>query len=245
MELSLKDIASTQSFTPRYDPKAIMIIITFEDEKEKDKLLNLPYLDRLLTSIDVEVFKITPSNTLSRSEKIIFLWNLNPVNFYLYNIEEGNSIDETMDMKKKEMIEDITERIKHLGMIVTEHHFIQHDANAVPRALKITFESKEQANKFLKEDTQTRCRVLLSRSKKFNQHIPIKQCRICRKTNHREGDSTCRCDLRCPTCLSTEHSQPKDNCRPYCWIHKESHSSGSDRCPNNIQYKREQKKNFK
>ena len=169
------------------------------------------------------------------------MWNLSPVHFIQYTIEDGNSVDETLNMVVTNFIEDIKTEVGKRGMKIEDHHFIQHNPDDVPKNLKLTFETREQAKKFLNEDTSIRSGVLLKRFKKPDEHIPIRQCKICRNTNHRAGDYKCTRVLRCPRCLSRDHSQPTTSCRPMCWTHKEGHSSGSDRCPINIKFKKDQR----
>ena len=127
----------------------------------------------------------TPSDSLLRSEKSIFLWNLSPVYFYFYTKEDGHHEDETLADAMLNMIEDIKTEVQKRDMQITEHHFIQHNPNDVPTNLKLTFASKEQAKMFREEDTSTLTGILLAKYKKFDQHIPIRQCKVCWKTDRR------------------------------------------------------------
>ena len=79
---------------------------------------------------------------------------------------------------------------------------------------------------------------ILARNKRFHKSIPIRQCGICRKTDHRTSDSTkCDGDLRCSRCLSTEHIEYKEDCKFNCWnCRNDTHASGSNICKSNREY---------
>ena len=42
--------------------------------------------------------------------------------------------------------------------------------------------------------------------------------------------------------MSRHHFQPTAECQPRCWTHQAGHSSGSDKCPLNVAYKRAQRR---
>ena len=225
-------------FTPRYEPRDI--IIKFSHIDKKNELLNHEKLLEILVDCNCSLHTPTRSDVVDRSERSIFLWNLNPVFFFFVTREDGYEVDETLEQVMNETIEDIKSSVTQREMEITDHHFIQHNSNDVPRTLKLTFASIAQAKKFCEEDTNTSRGRFPAKFKKFDQHVPIKQCKICRMTDHRAGDTKCDKTPRCPRCLDPSHTQPLDNnmCIPKCWTHGRGHSSGSDRCPINRDLKR-------
>ena len=140
-----------------------------------------------------------------------------------------------------QMILDLKSRTAAKNLIIVDHHFIQYDGKP-PRTLKVTFENAEQASRDNPESIKTKLGMLLARSKKFDQHVSIRQCGVCRKTDHRRGDTNCDKKDRCPRCLSEDHITPEASCVPTCWTHKRGHSTGSDRCPLIIEYKRNKRR---
>ena len=98
------------------------------------------------------------------------------------------------------------------------------------------------AQKFCQEDTNIEISFLMALNKKMEKKIYILQCKTCKKTDHRKGDSKCDGQPRCPRCWGTDHTAFRPTCKPVCWKHGEGHSSGSNRCPINVEYKRNQRK---
>ena len=221
-ELYNKEIRFYQVFTPRYDPRAV--IFMFSHTSEKEKLLNLENLNEILRKCNCTLHSPGSNDPKEKSDRSIFLWNLSPGHFICYTIEDGNDVDETLDSVMLNMVNDIKEEVGKRGMQILEHHFIQHRPQDNPRGLKLTFCNIDQAKKFLAEDTSIRSGVLLARFKKQDVHIPIKQCKICRMTNHRAGDRNCRGTPRCPRCTSRDHTQPTMYCQPKCFSCGEGHS---------------------
>ena len=176
-------------YIPRFNPK--MIIFKYQTAESKTKLLNLPSLNDILRKYNLTVHLPTPSNTIEKANRTIFVWNLNPNFFFHEN-------DETLEIKLTQFIDDLKPRLSDRGLNLEQYHFIQPERTSVPKSVKITFTNKEQANKFCMEDTTTRLGVLLARSKKFDQFVSIKQCAVCRKTDHHKGDPKCKDGDRCP-----------------------------------------------
>ena len=109
--------------------------------------------------------------------------------------------------------------------------------------MSITFKDLEIADKFLAEDTHFDLGIIHAKNKNKHLHVPPKQCSICKKNSQRRGDSGCDGKRRCPRCLSQSHFTPSETCIPICWTHGRGHSSESDKCLININYKRQQRKN--
>ena len=198
MELNFAHI---DFYIARYNPK--MIIFKYDSDITKNQVLSSPVLPDILLNYHFSIHKPTPSATIEKSLRTIIVLNLNPSYFFCHTTDEGT---ETLDNKKTQLVQDIKARISTRNMKISDFHFIQKDENTPLRTLKLTFSTKEEATKFNDENTTTSLGVLLARSKKFDQHVPIRQCGVCRKTDHRRGDPT-KCDKkdRCPRCLSQQH----------------------------------------
>ena len=110
--------------------------------------------------------------------------------------------------------------------------------------MRITFKTIEQAKAFIESDTRFDIGILRASQKNWHRDVRLIQCKVCRKIGHRKGHRSCDRIQKCPRCLSTSHSQPTDTCRPMCSIHGDGHSNGSDRCPNNIKFRKEQRTAF-
>ena len=161
LELTELDINHYDFYVPRYNTK--MIVFKYNSIDLKNKLLNHHDLDNLMRRHKINLHKPTPSDTIEKSLRTIFIWNLNPSFFFCYATE-------SLDLKKSQMIQDLKTRLATNNLIITDHHFIQHEDNA-PKALKVTFQNVDQASRFNLEDTGTKCGMLLARSKKFDQHV--------------------------------------------------------------------------
>ena len=237
LELTSLDINHFDFYIPRYNTK--MIVFKYNSLALKNKLLNYRDLEQLKRRYKFTLHRPIPSDTIDKSSRTIFVWNLNPSFFFCDTTEDG---PETLDMKMSQMLQDLKFRLGTKDLNITDHHFIKQD-NKPPQSLKLTFESADQASRFNAEDTITRCEMLLARSKKFDQHVSIRQCGVCRKTDHYRGDPN-KCDQkqRCPRCLSEDHSSPQVGCIPTCWTHRIGHSTGSEKCPLIRNYKRDKRR---
>ena len=187
-------------YVPRFNPK--MIIFKYSFAATRDQLLKFQQLNDILRKYKCVPHTPIPSQTIGKSEKTIFMWNLNPNYFYCRTTEDGSETNESLDNKKDQLIADIKMRVANRNLSIIDHHFIPHDPTITPKSLKLTFSTKEQADQFNNEDTTTRLGVLLARSKKFDQFVSIRQCAVCRKTDHHKGDPKCDGEDRCPRCLS-------------------------------------------
>ena len=125
---------------------------------------------------------------------------------------------------------------------ITNIHLIQHRTSTTldaPKAMRVFFPTAELANTFLNQDTPINHTILRKSSKTINVHITPKYCTICRKHSHRKGDDACSKVLVCPTCLSTDHTDPLSTCKKMCATHGDAgHTSASDLCPTNRNFVR-------
>ena len=173
LELTSLDINHYDFYVPRYNTK--MIVFKYNSLANKDKLLNYRDLEQLKRRYKFKLHRPIPSDTIDKSSRTIFVWNLNPSFFFCDTTEDG---PETLDMKMSQMLQDLKFRLGTKDLNITDHHFIK-QYNKPPQSLKLTFESADQASRFNSEDTVTRCGMLLARSKKFDQHVSIRQCGVC------------------------------------------------------------------
>ena len=237
LELTELSIHHYDFYVPRYNTK--MIVFKYNSLTNKNKLLNLNVLENIMRRHKVKLHNPTPSDTIEKSSRTIFVWNLNPSLFFCHTTEDGL---ETLDMKMSQLIQDLKSKLATRDLKLVDHHFIRQD-DKPPKSVKLSFENADQASRFNSEDTATRCGMLLARSKKFDQHVSIRQCGVCRKTDHYRGDPN-KCDhkQRCPRCLSEDHASPQVGCVPTCWTHRVGHSTGSEKCPLIRNYKRDKRR---
>lgn len=128
---------------------------------------------------------------------------------------------------------------------IESHHFIthqdQHGRKLAPKSMRITFKNKEIAKKFIQTDSHFSLGYIMKNQKTWHTDINIIQCKVCRKVGHRRGNPRCDGKPRCPRCLSESHYQPTEDCTPVCHEHGSGHSTGSDKCPTNIKYRKQQR----
>ena len=233
-------VRTEEFFNPHYNPK--LMVFVFPDRNNKEKALNLRHFAR---ELDRWKFKTHTSNHHQNDDhKTIYVHSLNERHFHTYSIADGNDRDETL----KEKVDDLIEGLKRSreGADMEKFHFMwpgEEYANP-PKTLLITFKNLRAAEDFLKVDTFPRGSPIPIRKyhKRFHKHVSIRQCSICKQTNHRRGDSSCSQEPHCPKCWSTEHIEATSDCIPFCWKCKEGHSSGSNKCPENRTYVRQQRK---
>ena len=217
-----------------------MVVFKFKNSEDKEKVLTHPDLEDILQRKGF--IKHTPvvDDTTKESDRTVFIWRLSPLMFTPFKTQpelEYNKIyfENTLD-----------KHFANKGYMDTELQFLHTPDLTPPKQMRIKFSCKEDADSFVAEDTRFEYIYIFKKFKKIDQHIPIPQCKTCRKKSHRTGHSDCQGDRRCPRCLSTTHFVPNDRdpvaCPPYCWTHKEGHSTGSAKCPDNIAYRQQKRK---
>ena len=159
------NIRFIEHYIPKHESRTI--ICKFETDEDREKAENLPELDAYLTRFKCVRHRPAPGNSVEKALRTIFIWNLSPVYFYTYTRRDGHHIDETIQMKKDQLLQDLKERLQPRDMDIIDHHFIGHIPNTPPRILKLTFRTPEQAKKFNEEDTRTSLGILLKGIKKF------------------------------------------------------------------------------
>ena len=162
--LATKQCIPQTYFVPRSDPN--LFILKFSNEAALDKFTSLADLDTLLRRENFARHVSTPSDTVERAKKTIFVWNLNSHYFNCYTRDDGFDVDETMEMKKNYLIDDIKTRVGTRGMDVADHHFLQRSNTSPPHALKLTFANIDQATTFNDKDTMLSLGIMRSASKK-------------------------------------------------------------------------------
>ena len=237
------------AYVPKFDPN--MMIFKFESEKDRDTIKeSLSQQD--LTRWHLKLHVSTPSESLERSLRTVFVWNLNSIFFATYSNRTGYDAyreppqPRTIHQRKVELVSEIMTTIKGIH----EVSFLYHKTNTPPKCLKLIFKEEKFAKANLNEDTYLTNGFLSKRFKKIDQHIPISLCKVCRMSTHRTGDSRCDLKPRCPRCLKDDHTKPLTDprqCRPSCHNcrtvnENPEHSTGSDKCPKNIAYKKEERK---
>ena len=218
-----------------------LIVFQFTDIAEKEKFLSIPELETELRKIKCKLYKPNTTEDPNLIHRQVFVYGMNGCYFYRYNKEDGSR--ETLDERLEKFMNHLKEALPEEA--IENHRYIQHlDYNGTkkaPRTMVLTFKSLPLAEDFLKTDTHFYMGVIRARHKAFNKHIPIKQCSVCRKTDHRKGDTRCDRVARCARCLSPRHTVVQPACIPTCWEHSRGHSSGSERCDINIRYKKQQR----
>ena len=239
---SLQDIQFNDFYTPP-QRNHTLIVFVFSNKERKQAVLNLPNLNEELEKCKTKIY-ISPSNpSTDNSHRMAFIYKLNPHYFTCYTTEDGAEFNETIDDKKNQLIEALKEKLGE-GKIEDYHYIENRDRSGrkqTPRTMTITFKDLETTEEFIKSDTRFPYGIIRADQKCFHRNIPIIQCNVCRKTGHRNGHFRCDRIQRCPRCLSRFHAQPTPSCEPYCHTHGEGHSTGSDLCPFNIDYRKRQR----
>ena len=245
--LGRKKLRYATFYLPPYNDKAI--VLKFSNSTEKENVLNHPNLEaEILAQARCKPYVNPNGPNPDKFHRMVFVYGLNPIYFHLLNMnDDGHDIDETLEGKVEAFKNQLKE--SQPDQAIEEFHFIQHAHETTgllkpPRTVILTFKDLETAEAFLDEDTFFEMGMILKKNKRFHNHVQKKQCKICKKTDHRTGEQDKRiCDriLRCPRCLSREHSTPTNTCIPHCWVHDMGHSSGSEKCPIIIKYKKVQR----
>ena len=243
MYFGRKKLRYATFYTPSYNDKAI--VFKFSNSQDKENVINHPNLEAdILVQAKCKPYKNPNGPAPDKYHRMIFAYGLNPLYFYLQNInDDGHDVNETLEGKVEAFKNQLKESQPDEAI---EHvHFIQHPDNRgnpkAPRTMIITFKNLETAQSFLEEDTGLEMGMILSKNKKFHNHVQPRQCPVCKKTTHRRGDYNCDRIQRCPRCLSQQHFTPTEVCEPRCWSHGRGHSSASEKCPNIIAYKKQQR----
>ena len=114
-------------YVPRFNPK--MIIFKYQTADAKTKLLNNPLLNDILHKYNLVPHVPTPSDTIEKAKKTIFVWNLNPNIFF-------HDSHETLGNKKDQLIADLKARSATKDLHIIHHHFIQPRLPASPNRSK-------------------------------------------------------------------------------------------------------------
>ena len=241
--LHLRGILYEDCYVPNYN-KAL-IIYKFKNLQDKNALLNHPDLSGILQRKNFSHYTPpTTTNTDKESERTAFVWRLNPLMFLFSTSHELN---ESKRAFKNSLVDYL--RDNEMPINANDIQFIHHPDLNPPKQCRIKFQTKAHADKFVAFDSRFLCYYLPKIFKKIDVHIPIPQCKDCRKKSHPTGHSDCDGVKRCPRCLSRNHLAPLDddprNCPPYCWTHKEGHSTGSGTCPDNRNYRKQKRNEMK
>ena len=242
--LGLKKMLFYDCYIASYDTN--IAVFKFSNNDIKNNVLNIPTLKKDLKEINVQLPSLEstdgqPRQPYNPEHCTVFIRNLNPVYFYCFTRAEGGDKDETQQDKLNELITNIKNCSSVENKDFISHHFNQDlvDGKSMdPRTMTITFSNKAIADKFIKEDTVLEFGTIRSAHKEFHTEVKVPQCAVCKKTCHRKNSPACDKQVRCPRCLSTDHTKPI-NCTPKCWTHGPTgHSTGSNRCPLNRKYKK-------
>ena len=241
--LGLKKMLFYDCYIASYDTN--IAVFKFSNNDIKNNVLSIPTLKKDLAEINVQLPSLEstdgqPRQPYNPEHCTVFIRNLNPVYFFCFTRAEGSDKDETQEDKLKEFFTNIKNCSSIENKDFITHHYNQDlvDGKSMdPRTMTITFSNKAVAEKFIKEDTVLELGTIRAAHKDFHTDVKVPQCAVCKKTCHRKNSPACDKKVRCPRCLSTEHTSPI-NCTPKCWTHGPNHSTGSNRCPLNRKYKR-------
>ena len=239
--LSGRSLAFDDFYVPNYN-KA-MLIYKFKSQQDKEAVLDHPDFADLIRRKGFTFHSSNADSYEKESCRTVFVWRLNPLMF---------TQDDDMTENKEQFKMDLRD---HLIDIDCEPHgtnpiqYIHHPEREAPKQLRITFGSKERADKFVALDSRFYGNYLPKKFKKIDTHIPIPQCKTCRKKSHTTGHRDCDGEKRCPRCLTKDHLEPIDDdpraCPPKCWTHNEGHSTGSAICPDNRNYRKQKRNEIK
>lgn len=220
------------------------IIFVFSSSQIKESILQFPNFSEKLKECKFKPLNETPyCNTAHRT---VFIRNLKACNFFFVTRADGNETDETLESKINQFKEDLKTTPIH-GLEMEDFHFIRNFKNdgsgerLPPRAMTITFSSLKNAENFIKSDTYLPQSWIPATDKQFNRSFNIRQCNVCKQTNHRKGDTSCTNIKKCYRCLSADHPTPTAHCVPTCWSCGPGHQSSSTICPINRTYAKEQR----
>ena len=233
-----KQLKHATFFVPNNSNNDKIIIFKFSTPEDRDKALDHPNLEReILTQANCKIFVNPNSPSPEKFHRMIFVYRINPIQFY----SETESLSERVETFKEQIRDSQPEGA------VEDIHCIQHPSRQrgglqPPRCMILTFKDLQAATDFLNDDTYLDMGLIQSIHKKWHNHIQKRQCGQCKKTDHRRGNrDLCDGILRCARCLSTNHSIPTPTCEPQCWTHGKGHSSGSEKCPTIISFKKRQR----
>ena len=237
MSIQTRHLHYEDAFVPKYNEK--LLIIRFKSQADKDKVLNYPDYKDLLERKNFSEHAPIVNTTNRESDRTAFVWRLNRLMFGNYTNKRE------LEANITEFKEILTDRLAEDGMPPQDIQFLHTPDMTPPKQMRIKFATADAAKKFVTEDTRKLYIHLPQRFKKLDEHIPIPQCKRCRKKTHQIADCP-DSEVRCPRCLSRSHQEPLDNdptaCPPYCWTHKAGHSTGSAKCPDNIKYRQTKRK---
>ena len=240
MSLQNRQLNYEDAFVPKYNGS--LLIIRFKTHEDYRKVQDLGGLWELLRRKNFREYFPNTDTTERESDRTVFVWRLNRLMFGAFRNQKD------LEKNKTEFKTILTNRLVEDGMPPQDIQFLYTPNNTPPKQMRIKFPTSEIAKKFLSTDTRILYIHLPQTFKKIDEHIPIPQCKACRKKGHQIMDCPDPRE-RCPRCLSREHQKPKDddpqNCVPYCWTHKEGHSTGSAKCPDNIKYRQMKRKELK
>ena len=230
-------IKLTGFFSPQHNQK--LVYFEFDSSQDKENVLLMDNLIQNLTDLNFQLPSSENINIHNYNHRTIFINNIDICNFNLFTLK-------TLDQRLNEIISVIKNTDE--GQHVVSHHFIQHrnadNVKLPPRSLLLTFNSLSAANIFNTTDTQLTYSLIKSSSKQFHQPVKIRQCTICKQTNHFKGDPRCDNLLCCPKCRRTCHTVPNDTCIATCWLHDTGHQSNSSFCSSNIAYLKQMRINL-
>ena len=225
------EVTCSNFFSPKHDPT--MVIFSLYSRPEKDKIINHPQFTTKLTEFKL---KLLPPPR-EADETIIFVRNLPDSLFLFWDTEFPHNLAEACN--------DFTTKLKQIDPNITNIHLIQHRTSTTldaPKAMRVFFSTPDQAKAFLNQDTPINHTIIRKNTKTMNVHITPKYCTTCRQHTHRKGDSACSKTPVCPTCLSTQHTEPQATCKKICATHGDAgHTSASDLCPTNRQFVRQER----
>ena len=199
-----------------------MIIFKFHDSETRDKALALEDFDSTLRQLKCKIPGSAPQGTDERS---VFVNRL-PSCLFIYF--EPDTLESAIEHFTNQMYMNISN--------LFDHHLIRppdkQGNRGRPTAMRLTFNTFEDAKAFKEENTKILNAVLVKETKRFHVYIPPKVCQLCRRNDHRRGSPLCDGRKRCPRCLSLDHDKvDEDTCTPTCWVHGPGHSSSSEKCP--------------
>ena len=130
------------AYVPKFDPK--MMIFKFESEKDRDTIKeSLSQQD--LTRWHLKLYVSTPSESLERSLRTVFVWNLNSIFFATYSNRTGYDAyseppqPRTIHQRKVELVSEIMTTIKGIHDV----SFLYHKTNTPPQMPKAYLQGRK------------------------------------------------------------------------------------------------------